>query len=121
MQLFFFRFQCTPTTSSQQAGDIAGADIDVWVHSDCSLDEAEIRARGYVMDYAWVVSSMQLGRDWPLERIGELDTTGQALAQKAIREGISAFFLAWPKKDGRDGDPVELRSLGAPFFKASEP
>lgn len=79
------------------------------------LGDAETRAREYVMAYAWVVETLPVARHWPPERIGELDIPGQALARRALREGIAALFLAWPKQEGCDDDPVEWRSLGSPI------
>ena len=116
MDLFFFAFEAIPTTASPQATDLAGADIHVWVQAE-SMAGAESTARQHIMDFAWVVQELSLARHWPLERIPDLHKDEQALVQRAIRYGIAADFLAWPKEDGVDEDPMEIRSAGVPLVK----
>ncbi len=113
MDLFFFAFEATPTVASPQARDLAGADIHIWVQAD-SMAGAESTARQHIMDFSWVVTELSLARHWPLERIPDLHKDEQALAQRAIRYGVAADFLAWPKEDNPDGDPMEVRSAGSP-------
>lgn len=95
-QLFFFAFEAVPTHASPQAGDLAGADIHVWVQ-DRNIDSAESMARQCIMDFAWIVQNISVAKHCPLERILQLDEEEQALVLRAIKEGIAADFLAWPK------------------------
>lgn len=116
MDLFFFAFEATPTAASPQATDLAGADIHIWVQAD-SMAGAESTARQHIMDFAWVVKELSLARHWPLERIPDLHKDEQALAQRAIRFGVAADFLAWPKEANPGEDPLEVRSAGSPRTK----
>lgn len=113
-QLFFFSFEAVPTHASPQASDLAGADIHVWVQ-DRNIDSAETTARQCIMDFAWIVQSVSVAKQCPLERILQLDEEEQVLVLRAIKEGIAADFLAWPK-DGIIGD--DFSELRIPNFPA---
>lgn len=108
-QLFFFAFEAVPTAASPQAGDLAGADIHVWVH-DKSMDSAETTARQCIMDFAWIVQSVSAARHCPLEHILQLEENEQLLVLRAIKDGIAADFLAWPKDGIVGSDFSELRA-----------
>jgi hypothetical protein len=114
MPLYFFNFESMPTAAASKANDVAGGTIDIWINSQCTLPEAETTARAYVMGMGWLISAMPIAREWPVARLPELGKSMQAKAREAMREGISAFVVAWPKTEGRDDDPVSFRSLPPP-------
>jgi hypothetical protein len=112
-QLFFFSFDAVPTSASSQATDLAGAEIHVWV-TDKSMDSAESMARQCIMDFAWIVQGVSVAKHCPLERILQLDEEEQVLVLRAIKEGIAADFLAWPKDGIIADDYSQLRIPSVP-------
>ena len=111
-ELFFFAFEAVPTAASPQACDLAGADIHVWVH-DKSMDSAESMARQCIMDFAWIVQNVSAAKHCPLEHILKLEENEQVLVLRAIKDGIAADFLAWPKDGVIGHDFSELRAPAA--------
>lgn len=113
MAVYCFSIPCEPTSASPQAADIKAAIAHVWV-VDETIGAAEIKARSHLLDYAWIPTSIEYALEPTPEQIAQLDEEEQALHRRALREGIASLFLAWPKIEGRDDDPIEIRSMGAP-------
>jgi hypothetical protein len=116
---YCFHLLAEPTAASPQAHDIGGAWVNIWVMDD-SLATAETRARAYLMDYAWVVKEIEYKLEPTPDQIAKLDAVEHKNYEKALRQGISAIFSAWPKVQGKEGDPVELRPMGPPPLSGSD-
>ena len=114
MQTYFFIFEVEPTSASPRAQDIKASLANIFVMAP-SHAEAEARARAHLMEYAWVVKSLDTAVEPSLERIAQCDASVIALHQKALREGLASEFVAWPKVEGKDDDPIEIRLLGPPL------
>ena len=117
MPMYFFIFEAKPTSASPSAHDIAGGMANIFVTAS-SRQEAETRARAHLLEYAWVVKSLDTALEPTPEQIARLDRGAIALHRKALREGLASEFTTWRKKEGKDDDPVELRMMGkSPFQK----
>lgn len=113
MRPYCFHLRAEPTAGSPQSHDIGGAWVNIWVMEQ-SLAVAETRARAYLMDYAWVVKEIEYKLEPTPEEISKLDIVEYQNYQKAVRHGVSAIFSAWPKVDGNEDDPIEIRRMGSP-------
>jgi len=109
---FFFVINAEPTAAAPNTEDIKYALVHIWVMSS-SRKEAEIRARAYLMDYAWVVKEIEFESETTAEQLARLDTSERLNYLKAARNGLSADFLCVPKID-RPGDEIEIRSVYHP-------
>lgn len=111
--MYLFQFDAVPTAAAPQSADLAGAEVTVIVKAE-TPEDAEIKARSYVMSYAYLVTAVLEARgpvpqprpDWSPESV--------ALLRKAEREGIAALFVSWPKKERPETDPPEFRTMGPP-------
>ncbi len=113
MRPFFFVIRAEPTEAAVSAQDIAGAIVHIWV-MDSSLEQAEARARSYILDYAWIALKTDYAFEINDKQIASLGAEERTLYQKALRHGIAADFLGYPKKARSDG-MIEIRSLKPPF------
>jgi hypothetical protein len=112
--MFRFVFAAEPTPGADQAADIAGGRIEVWVDEN-NAETAEAKARAYIMGYSWIVKELETSEHWPEELCPDPEKSAAsfALHRKAERNGISALFQAWPKVP-RPG-VYEYRPLGDPL------
>lgn len=113
MQLFHFIFLVHPTASNPHAAEVDHAHAFIMVHSDTSKDEAEIAARSYVMEQQWLIESLEVGVACTPELLAEFEQPEASLVQRALNNGIAAYYSAAPKEER---DHVEIRSLGKPPF-----
>ena len=113
MMPFFFVVKIIPTAGTPRAGDISGAYAHVWVIAK-SLEEAEAKARSYLMDYAWVVEAIESALRITEDIISRLGEEERALFAKAQHLGIAADILAWPEKSRPSHTPAEVRAMGPP-------
>jgi hypothetical protein len=114
LHVYCFSIPCEPTSASPQAADVRAAIAEVWV-VDKSISAAEIKARSHLLDYAWIPTSVQHALEPTPEQIARLDESSQALRRKALRQGVASLFVAWPKIEGREDDPIEVRSFEVPL------
>jgi hypothetical protein len=116
---FFFSIEVKPTPATPKAEDIAGGIASVFVIAD-SLQEAEAKARSYLMDYAWIAEEVESFAQPSLDIIAQLENELQLLHEKAVREGIAADFQVWPKKARPHNTPTEVRLMGPPLRGSSD-
>lgn len=96
MPAYLFIFEAHPTTAAIPEEDIAGAMVHVWVVWD-SLGEAERYAREFILDYGWIIDVVA-HRFQPTDlQVAHLDDSELRNYKMALRDGISADFIAWPK------------------------
>lgn len=107
---FFFAVSVIPTAGTPQSSDIEGATAHIWVMAN-SPEEAETKARSYLMDYAWIVKEVEIAIQPRPEQIAHLGIEETLLHEKARRLGIAADFLAWPKVKRPSDTPIEVRLM----------
>ena len=111
--MHFFAIHTTPTAAATNAEDIAAAIAHVWVN-DTDQISAEQRARTYLMDQGWIAGEVDAVLAPTPAQIAQLDADELANYQVAVRYGIYAQFVAWPKEPRPEDSPVELRTLPKP-------
>jgi len=114
MPTYFFQINVKPTAGTPKAADIAGGLAHVWVIAQ-SPEEAQAKAFFYLVDYAWIVGSIEFSRPMPDELIPELDIRDIKLHAEALQKGIAADFSVWPKDKRHPDTPVEIRRMGPPL------
>lgn len=111
--MYFFKIKITPTSAAPVGPDIGGAYAHVWVQA-ASLSEGETIARSYIMDYGWLVESVEHALNPSEDQIENLDISEKVNCEKARYGGISAEFIAWPKQDRTD-DVVQIARMEKPY------
>jgi len=111
--MHFFTIRADPTAAAANTGDIASAVAHVWVN-DSDRSNAERRARAYLMDHGWIVVEVELALTPTPEQIAALDAVESANYRGAVREGIHAYFVAWPKEPRAEDSPAQVRPLPKP-------
>lgn len=96
MSLFCFTFTTEPEASHPRAKDIAGAHAKVWVTA-ASYEDAERRARHYMVEQCWIVTSLTHAFECQPGRLNELGISAAATALEALHHGTAAIFRAWTK------------------------
>jgi hypothetical protein len=109
---FFFVMNAEPTAAAPNTEDVKYALVHIWVMSS-SREEAEIRARAYLMDYAWIVKEVEFECAPDSGQIAHLDIDEKSNYLKAAKSGLSADFLTVPKVD-RPGEEIEIRPVYQP-------
>ena len=100
MPAYLFIFEAHPTRAAVPTEDIAGAMVHVWVVWN-SPDEAERHAREFVRDCDWVIDAVTHRLQPTDAQIARLDDAELGSYNRALRSGISADFIAWPKRASR--------------------
>lgn len=116
---FFFLIEVRPTSVTPRASDVGGANAHIWVISE-TVEEAELRARGHLIDYAWNVTAVVHALAISNEQIARLGKEEAALYRQALAHGLASEFVAWPLED-RTGGMIESRSLGGPIIDDGKP
>ena len=116
---YFFKIPIKPTPGTPKAADVEAGFAHIWVMAE-SFEEAEANARSYLMSYAWIAGKTELSRQMPDELIPQLGKEERALYEKALRLGIAADMLVWPKKARPHNTPVEVRLMGSPLQGGSD-
>lgn len=113
--MFLIVLEAKPTSAATGAHDIAGGNFSFFVQSE-TVEKAETLARERVLAYAWIPTSLEQATEPTPEQIAACDDSVTALHRKALREGIAFDVIAWPKVEGKEGDPIDVRPLGAPIL-----
>lgn len=96
MPAYLFVLEAHPTKAAVPEEDIAGAMVHVWVVWP-SLDEAERHAREFVLDSGWIIDTVAHRLQPTDVQIARLHDSELGNYKRALRDGISADFIAWPK------------------------
>lgn len=104
---FMFVIDGVPLPENHNYSTIGGAKIHIWV-IDTEIESAKYKAISYVSQYLWHAQSIEYAFEILPEQIRELDIIEATLYQKALRDGISATFFAYPKVDGNPDDPIQI-------------
>ena len=109
MDMYFVNVTAEPTKGSEEYGEVGGANVDVFVKAS-SLSEAAVKAIDYIINRSWVVVEETSVLKMTSEQISKMDEIHTATYHRAKKEGMHAFFAAWPVED-RDDDLVVISSL----------
>ena len=112
MDVYVFVFEAIPTKGASEYGKIGGAHVDIWV-LESSRNKAEVKAKSFLIDYSCDIVKLENEFVMNDDLIVQYREDAQANYYKAKKEGISAFFSAWPLVDHED-DFVEISSMGNP-------
>lgn len=104
---FMFVINRVPLPENHDYETIGGAKIHIWV-MDASLDSARGKAVSMVEQSHWSVQDIEDELEIAPEQVPLLDTVEVSLYSKALRDGISAMFVGYPKVDGNPDDPVVI-------------
>lgn len=102
---FMFVINGTPLPENHNYSTIGGAKIHIWV-MDNNADSAQEKAVSLVKQYLWKIQSVEHVLRISQEQLQHLHEAEALLYQKALRNGIAADFLAYPKVDGDPDDPI---------------
>lgn len=95
----------TPLPENHNYNTVGGAKIHIWV-MDNDADSAQEKAESYVKQYLWKIQSVEHVLQISPEQLQHLHEAEALLYQKALRNGIAADFLAYPRVDGNPDDPI---------------
>ncbi len=95
----------TPLPENHNYNTVGGAKIHIWV-MDNDADSAQEKAESFVKQYLWKIQSVEHVLQISPEQLQHLHKAEALLYQKALRNGIAAEFLAYPKVDGDPDDPI---------------
>lgn len=95
----------TPLPENHNYNTVGGAKIHIWV-MDNDADSAQEKAESYVKQYLWKIQSVEHVLQISPEQLHHLHEAEALLYQKALRNGIAADFLAYPRVDGNPDDPI---------------
>ena len=104
---FMFVINGVPLPQNHNYDKIGGAKIHIWV-MDNTADSAQEKAISLIKQYLWKVTDVEHALQISQEQLQHLHKDETVLYQKALRHGIAADFLAYPKIDGNPGDPVVI-------------
>lgn len=117
---FLVDLEVRPTAGTPQADGLAGAYALLCVMADSS-EQAETRARAYLMRYSFIVDRVENVAAMPPERWPDLDTTEAALVRKARAEGAALLLQAWPLQERAPDSGIEIRALPPPTDESQDP
>lgn len=112
MEPFLFIFDGVPLPENHNYGTINGAKIRVLVMARYA-PLAEESAIDLVNKYLWSVKEVEDAFILSPEQISYLDTLNKldaSLYQKALSDGISIAFLAYPKTNRKDEAPILIEN-----------
>lgn len=104
---FMFVINGTPLPENHNYNSIGGAKIHIWVMEN-TIDSARDKALAMVKNYLWSVQEIEHELQISEEQLHNLHDAEALLYQKALRHGIAADFLAYPKVDGDPNDPIAI-------------
>ena len=100
-----FEIKGIPLPDNHNFGSIGGAFIHVIVISN-NIDSARESALSFIRQSLWEPQIFENAFEILPEQVSLLDTVEAALYSKALRDGISAMFVAYSKVDGNPDDPI---------------
>lgn len=95
----------TPLPENHNYNTVGGAKIHIWV-MDNDADSAQEKAESFVKQYLWKIQSVEHVLQISQGQLPYLHEAEALLYQKALRDGIAADFLAYPKVDSDPDDPI---------------
>lgn len=107
MKHFMFAINGIPLPENHNYASIGGASIHVWV-MEKDMKSAQNVAISYINQYLWAVKDIEYALEIQPKQLADLDKVEAVLYQKALRDGISATFFAYPKEDGNPNDPIVI-------------
>ncbi|MDD5271389.1 MAG: hypothetical protein PHU14_01595 [Methylovulum sp.] len=113
---FVYVFDVMPTSGSTFFGQVRKALADVWV-CHLSEEEAEAKARAYILDQSWLIQSLQRTLKIEEKNIPDYRPEAQVLFYQAKAHGISAGFASVPLVD-REGNTVEICRMAPPLHQS---
>lgn len=94
-----------PLPENHNYNTVERAKIHIWV-MDNDADSAQEKAVSLVKQYLWEIKGVEHVLQISQEQLKHLHKAEDLLYQKALRDGIAADFLAYPKVDGNPNDPI---------------
>lgn len=104
---YMFVIDGVPLPENHNYNTIGGAKIHVWV-MEHDIHSAEKLAIAFVDKQLWTAKKIAHASEMLPEQLAELDTVEESLYRKALSDGISATFFAYPKTNGKPDDPIVI-------------
>ena len=104
---FMFVVNGAPLPENHNYDTIGGAKIHIWV-MDEDINSARDKALSMVSQHLWSAKQIEHEFEISLSQLPDLHEAELLLYQKALRYGIAADFLAYPKMDGDPDDPIVI-------------
>jgi len=117
--MYLIHLRAIPSRGAKEYETSGGAYVDV-ITSAASLEEAEAKAVAHIIDLHWIVeeniSSLML---LPVH-LSRMDSVALATYQKALLQGISAFFAGRSKVERPESEEniVYVSSIEAPVIQS---
>lgn len=102
---FMFVINGIPLPENHNYSIVGGAKIHIWV-IDENMDSAKNKAISMVEKHLWSVQNIEYAFEIYPKQLHNLHEAEVVLYHRALRDGIAADFLAYPKVDGAPDDPV---------------
>jgi hypothetical protein len=110
MSPYLFVINIVPSPENKDCQDIAGAKAHVWTISD-DKEKAKLRAIEYIKKTHWQIVEFEYEFEIHEQQIPKLHEDEARLYNMALRYGIAADYIAYPKIPGNPGDPPIIRLL----------
>lgn len=110
MKPYLFVIDIVPSPENKDCQDIAGAKAHIWTISD-DKEKAKLRAVDYITKSHWQVVGFEYEFEIHQEQIAKLHEDEVRLYKTALRHGIAADYIAYPKVPGHPDDPPIIRQL----------
>jgi hypothetical protein len=94
-----------PSPTNQKFNSIGGAFIHIITVND-NINSAKDHALSFIRDQLWEPQEIEEAFEILPEQVPLLDKVEASLYSKALRDGISAMFVAYPKEGGSPNDPI---------------
>lgn len=104
---FLFVIKGVPSPANHNFNLVGGAFIHVITVCD-NMDNAKDRALSFIRSQLWEPQEIENAFEILPEQAPLLDKAEASLYSKALQEGISAMFVAYPKVDGSPDDPIVI-------------
>ena len=106
MQTYILIYYIEPLKESPEYGKIKGADAEIWVKAP-SPEQAPQIAKAYLSNLAYkIIETLHELAPLP-EQLPQYDK--YKLKEQSEKNGIAAFLNAYPLKDQKDTNVVQLR------------
>ncbi|RKD26712.1 hypothetical protein BEP19_16035 [Ammoniphilus oxalaticus] len=97
MNPYMFVIDIVPMPDNNKCDDIAGAKAHIWVISK-DRESAKLRVINYIEKHLWSVTNFEYEFEIQQELIPSLHADEARLYESALRLGIAADYVAFPKK-----------------------